>query len=285
MKDKNYIIEPLFERLERGGIQERTLDLRGPDGNAFVILGMAKNLAKQLARVNPEYNWEKIEREMTSGDYNNLVHTFERYFGDYVTIYGVEVLGDNFDDEHLAESLNDPKLSIRVGELQDYLKASCRSWEYDCNTFEDVITLFHILSNRFPDLPIDNIIDIVKHWVGFNDEHLTESYKTPRLIKENTGFLPKELSIYFLSWFTGSSLNTVKHPTYGSHKVTPQQIMYSDGKYKNALYAAVKKAFKNGTLSIEEYDKHDKSEKSKYRKQIDEGCGCTKRRPKVKVKK
>jgi len=214
MKDKNYIIEPLFERLERGGIQERTLDLRGPDGNAFVILGMAKNLAKQLARVNPEYNWEKIEKEMTSSDYNNLVHTFERYFGDYVTIYGAEVLGDNFDDEHLAES-----------------------------------------------------------------------HKTPRLMKENTGFLPKELSIYFLSWFTGSSLNTVKHPTYGLHKITPQQIKYSGGKYKNALYAAVKKAFKNGTLSIEEYDKHDKSERSKYRKQIDEGCGCTKRRPKVKVKK
>ena len=74
---------------------ERSIDLRGPSGNAFAILGVAKQLTNQLAEVDPDkYNWEKIQAEMTSGEYNNLVRTFDSYFGDYVTIYNADVLDD-----------------------------------------------------------------------------------------------------------------------------------------------------------------------------------------------
>ena len=58
------------------------LDLTGEDGNAFVLLGHAKNLAKQLDK-----DWDSIRKEMTSGDYENLVEVFDREFGDYVTLY------------------------------------------------------------------------------------------------------------------------------------------------------------------------------------------------------
>lgn len=69
------------------------VDLRGPTGNAFVILGLASDLTKQLEKINSEkYNWEKIRNEMTSGDYKNLVLTFEKYFGDLVDIYNADVL-------------------------------------------------------------------------------------------------------------------------------------------------------------------------------------------------
>ena len=57
------------------------IDLTGPQGNAFVLLGKAKNFAKQL-----ELDGDKIVDEMTEGDYEHLVETFDKYFGDYVIL-------------------------------------------------------------------------------------------------------------------------------------------------------------------------------------------------------
>jgi len=45
-------------------------------------LGLAKDLAKQL-----ELKPEKILEEMKSSNYENLVIVFDKYFGDYVTLY------------------------------------------------------------------------------------------------------------------------------------------------------------------------------------------------------
>ena len=64
-------------------LDKMILDLEGPDGNAFVILGKAHCLANHL---NLDSN--AILNEMKSSDYNNLVKTFEKYFGEYVDIYG-----------------------------------------------------------------------------------------------------------------------------------------------------------------------------------------------------
>ena len=58
------------------------IDLTGPDGNAFVLLGKAKNFAKQL-----ELDGDKIVDEMTSGDYENQLEVFDKYFGSFVTLY------------------------------------------------------------------------------------------------------------------------------------------------------------------------------------------------------
>ena len=59
-----------------------TIDLTGPQGNAFYLLGTAKNLANQLG-----LNGVEIMEEMKSGDYDNLVNTFDKYFGSIVTLY------------------------------------------------------------------------------------------------------------------------------------------------------------------------------------------------------
>ena len=66
----------------RGPIE---IDLTGPEGNAFVLLGYAKRYAKQLGKNGVEA--EAIINEMTSGDYDNLLDVFDREFGDYVTLY------------------------------------------------------------------------------------------------------------------------------------------------------------------------------------------------------
>jgi len=57
------------------------IDLTGPDGNAFALLGFAKNFANQL-----KLDFSKISDEMTSGDYENLIEVFDKYFGSFVIL-------------------------------------------------------------------------------------------------------------------------------------------------------------------------------------------------------
>ena len=57
------------------------IDLTGPDGNAFALLGYAKNFSKQLS-----LDWDSIREEMTKGDYEELLNVFDRYFGSFVIL-------------------------------------------------------------------------------------------------------------------------------------------------------------------------------------------------------
>ncbi len=61
------------------------IDLTGPDGNAFVLLGTARKLARQL-----DYSPEEIQdlmTEMAGSDYEYLLQTFDEHFGKYVNLY------------------------------------------------------------------------------------------------------------------------------------------------------------------------------------------------------
>ena len=64
---------------QKSGIE---IDLTGPDGNAFVLIGTAGNLAKQLG-----LDAKAIREEMMKGDYEHLVNTFDKHFGNFVTLY------------------------------------------------------------------------------------------------------------------------------------------------------------------------------------------------------
>ena len=57
------------------------IDLTGPDGNAFALLGYATKFVKQL-----KFDDKKITTEMMNGDYEELLEVFDRYFGDYVIL-------------------------------------------------------------------------------------------------------------------------------------------------------------------------------------------------------
>ncbi len=61
--------------------KEIVIDLTGPDGNAFALRGYAKKFAKQL-----DLDSTKIIQEMMSGDYENLINTFDKYFGSFVIL-------------------------------------------------------------------------------------------------------------------------------------------------------------------------------------------------------
>tara|TARA_B100000902_G_scaffold400033_1_gene474816 strand:- start:4373 stop:4579 length:207 start_codon:yes stop_codon:yes gene_type:complete len=62
------------------------VDISGEKGNAFWLIAYAKDLVKQLNGIDKEYNSDEITNEMMSGDYNHLLNTFDRYFGDYVEL-------------------------------------------------------------------------------------------------------------------------------------------------------------------------------------------------------
>ena len=64
---------------------EIEIDLTGPEGNAYVLLGYATQFGKMLG-----YDEDRIERitdEMKLSDYEGLLYTFDREFGSFVTLW------------------------------------------------------------------------------------------------------------------------------------------------------------------------------------------------------
>lgn len=61
-----------------------TFDLTGEQGNAFYLLGTAKNFAKQMGYSSEEI--ESLLSEMKSSDYENLIEVFDSHFGDFVIL-------------------------------------------------------------------------------------------------------------------------------------------------------------------------------------------------------
>ena len=57
------------------------IDLTGPDGNAFSLLGRVKGLARQLGLDGSE-----IQAEMMNGGYEHLLEVFDKYFGAFVIL-------------------------------------------------------------------------------------------------------------------------------------------------------------------------------------------------------
>lgn len=61
------------------------IDLNGPEGNAFVLLGIVRNVASQLGYSKQSID-ELLERMMES-DYENLVNVADEEFGDFIIFY------------------------------------------------------------------------------------------------------------------------------------------------------------------------------------------------------
>ena len=60
---------------------EEVIDLDGPNGNVFYLMGTAKKYGRFL-----DMDYDKIIEEMTSSDYYNAVRVFDKYLGDYVVL-------------------------------------------------------------------------------------------------------------------------------------------------------------------------------------------------------
>ena len=80
-----------YERLQvirsRSELEKKRIeiDLNGPEGNAFNLVGLASVLGKQLNMT--KFRIKCIQDEMMLSDYEMLVKTFDKWFGDYVLLY------------------------------------------------------------------------------------------------------------------------------------------------------------------------------------------------------
>ena len=60
------------------------IDLKGPEGNVYNLLAIAKD----LSHING-FNWDSVYNELTKGrDYNNVITAMENYFGDQILFLG-----------------------------------------------------------------------------------------------------------------------------------------------------------------------------------------------------
>jgi hypothetical protein len=91
--------------------KELVIDLTGPDGNVFVLMGYARQLSRHVkdlyeeemhtnreqnrillelgladTKAFPENLADQVIAEMTSSDYENAVQVFDRYFGSFVIL-------------------------------------------------------------------------------------------------------------------------------------------------------------------------------------------------------
>ena len=78
MKSKN---EQRREQREAGCSAVAEIDLTGPDGNVFVLMGQAKSFARQLG-----YNSKEITDDMMSSNYEHAVAVFEKWFGNFCIV-------------------------------------------------------------------------------------------------------------------------------------------------------------------------------------------------------
>lgn len=58
-----------------------TINLDGPNGNAFALLLIARDCARMLG-----LDADEVTNQMQAGDYINLVRVFDSYFGDYIDL-------------------------------------------------------------------------------------------------------------------------------------------------------------------------------------------------------
>lgn len=61
------------------------IDLSGTEGNAFVLLGYVDTIGSQINI--PKRVRNDIKKTMMMGNYDQLIKTFDIWFGNYVDLY------------------------------------------------------------------------------------------------------------------------------------------------------------------------------------------------------
>jgi hypothetical protein len=69
---------------EKDYTNKYTIDISGPAGNAFALMGNAMKIAKDLGWEKPAI--DDLSNEMMSGDYENLLQVFDAHFGHIVDL-------------------------------------------------------------------------------------------------------------------------------------------------------------------------------------------------------
>ena len=70
--------------LKKDTSKKHIIDLTGPQGNAFYLLGTAMKLCKQIGISSSRT--KEIMDELKSSDYEHLITTFDKYFGKLIDL-------------------------------------------------------------------------------------------------------------------------------------------------------------------------------------------------------
>ena len=70
--------------LSKDTYRKPVIDLTGPQGNSFYLMGVSCNLMKQLDFTPEEA--DGVFEELKSGDYEHLIKTFDKYFGSVIDL-------------------------------------------------------------------------------------------------------------------------------------------------------------------------------------------------------
>lgn len=65
--------------------EKLSIDLSGPQGNAFYLLAAARDFGKQLRKSDEEI--KSIQDDMRSSDYAHLISVFDSHFGEVMDLY------------------------------------------------------------------------------------------------------------------------------------------------------------------------------------------------------
>ena len=93
------------------------IDLNGPDGNAFALMGHAKNIAKQLGWQHSEI--DDVLNDMQSGNYDHLLDVFKHHFGEFVEFQTSEEDWDDYEGDNWDMD-GDALASAGFGTDEDY---------------------------------------------------------------------------------------------------------------------------------------------------------------------
>ena len=61
--------------------RKQVIDLTGPQGNAFYLLGLANKLCRQIG-----IDEALVLDDMKNGDYEHLITRFDKYFGNVIDL-------------------------------------------------------------------------------------------------------------------------------------------------------------------------------------------------------
>ena len=71
----------ILEKCESKNSKRPFIDISGPNGNAFTLIGQAIKLAKKFGK-----DENSIVNRMMEGNYQELLEVFDSEFGEYVDI-------------------------------------------------------------------------------------------------------------------------------------------------------------------------------------------------------
>ena len=251
-------VRETIKEIVRGVIRENsdTISEMSPNDVHFRhIIGMfdkggsfTKKKVAAVVTKNPNSNRNKIIDYLQDMDYNEII--------------------DVEDELGIHESINEVEYKDAVEKFNaDLMKNSQveRIAKHHKRSIKDVVKALqpYLKVLRYSDKSIKVISIDFRDTNSDVKVHVSQTYKQNESVNE-----AKTYSNKFAAWFTGTVLNNVKHPTYGKHRLTADQIQKAPGDYKDKLFKAIEAAVKNGDITPDIIKKNESVNEDSH------DCGC-----------